>query len=156
MNPYDNPPDASTLYQDIQEPVRSAAINAMFVLHRVWTSHVGHIAYVKDNFVALEKAIDDIVVASKSREPEKPKTYKLQIIFDPPAQATLEALKTATGGSAAEVVRDALGLLEWARKQHEAGLTIATLSNGKPVAQVILPFDTSLVLAENGAKAKLE
>ena len=79
-------------------------------------------------------------IQADSKVVTRPK--KLQINFDAGAIATIERLKTASGSSsAADVIRDALGFYDWARKQRQAGLTIGTIRNGKAEAEVILPFD---------------
>lgn len=68
--------------------------------------------------------------------------YKLQITFDPEALKTLNVLRRAMGPdtSAADVVRHALGLLEWARRTQVAGYSVATIRDGRIFREVELPF----------------
>ena len=65
---------------------------------------------------------------------------KLQVNFDEGAMQIIENLKKATGGTAADVIRDALGFYEWARQQRENGLVVGTIRNGRAESEVLLPF----------------
>lgn len=65
---------------------------------------------------------------------------KIQVNFDDQALEVLEDLKDATHGTYGEVIRNAIGLYEWARQECEQGRTIGTIENGRAVKEVVLPF----------------
>ena len=55
----------------------------------------------------------------------------------------IEQLKAASGHkTAADVIRNALALYEWARRENEAGRVVGSFQEGRPVREVLLPFIT--------------
>lgn len=76
----------------------------------------------------------------ESRLPEK-KSRRVQVVFDDRALEVLERLQASTGGSIAEVVRDALGFYDWAREQTIEGKSVAVIDHANNrVREFILPF----------------
>jgi hypothetical protein len=64
---------------------------------------------------------------------------KLQLTLDENAYNTLVSLQKASDASSiAEVLRNAVGLLEWARIQQANGYTVGALKNGVPVKAIKL------------------
>lgn len=67
---------------------------------------------------------------------------RIQVVFDARAVDVLEQLQGATGGSVADVIRDALGFYDWARKQVESGKSIAVVDHKRNrVREFIMPFE---------------
>jgi hypothetical protein len=78
---------------------------------------------------------------------------KVQINFDDGALDVIERLKEATGTTTTgDVIRDALSLYEWARREYEQGRKIGTIENGRGVREVILPFELRGNLKSSGNK----
>jgi IS1 family transposase len=66
---------------------------------------------------------------------------RVQVVFDERAVEVLERLQASTGGSMADVVRDAVGFYEWAREQVEAGKSIAVVDErNNRIREFIMPF----------------
>jgi hypothetical protein len=64
---------------------------------------------------------------------------KLQLTLDENAYNTLVSLQKASDASSiAEVLRNAVGLLEWARIQQANGYTVGALKDGVPVKAIKL------------------
>jgi hypothetical protein len=83
----------------------------------------------------------------------KTMSKKVQINFDDGALDVIERLKEATGTTTTgDVIRDALSLYEWARREYEQGRKIGTIENGRGVREVILPFELRGNLKSSGNK----
>lgn len=66
---------------------------------------------------------------------------KIQIIFDDLSLEKIKILKEASRrNSVADVVRDALHLYDWCRRQIAEGFVIVALKPGKE-KEVVLPFE---------------
>jgi hypothetical protein len=66
---------------------------------------------------------------------------KLQLTLDEHAYQTLERLrKDSNASSMAEVLRNAVGLFDWARVQQTEGFTVGAFKDGAPAKEVVLPF----------------
>lgn len=66
---------------------------------------------------------------------------KLQLTLDENAYNTLVRLQTESNASSmAEVLRNAVGLFDWARERASQGFTVGAFKDGAPVKEVILPF----------------
>ena len=65
---------------------------------------------------------------------------KIQVNFDDDALKVLDNLKDTTGGSYADVIRNAIGLYEWARQEYVKGNAIGVIKDGVAVREVVLPF----------------
>lgn len=66
---------------------------------------------------------------------------KLQLTLDENAYNTLVRLqKDSNASSMAEVLRNAVGLFDWARVQVQQGLTVGAFKDGAPAKEVVLPF----------------
>jgi hypothetical protein len=76
---------------------------------------------------------------------------KVQVNFHEGALEVIKRLQEATGGTMGDVIRDALGLYEWAREQQEKGYTIGTIKKGKAVRELILPFQWRAKLVKKDA-----
>jgi hypothetical protein len=64
---------------------------------------------------------------------------KLQLTLDENAYNTLVSLQKASDASSlAEVLRNAVGLLKWARIQQANGYTVGALKDGVPVKAIKL------------------
>jgi hypothetical protein len=71
-------------------------------------------------------------------------SQRVQVNFDDGAVEVIQRLGKATGSDAAEVIRDALSLYDWARQQYEEGKKVASITkNGMGVMEVILPFKSA-------------
>jgi len=79
---------------------------------------------------------------AKTAEPERAqKSRRVQVVFDERAVEVLERLRASTGGSVADVVRDALGFYDWARQQTADGKSVAVVDHANNrVREFILPF----------------
>ena len=68
---------------------------------------------------------------------------KIQVNFDDDALRVLDCLKEASNSNYGDVIRNALGLYEWARREYAQGHSIGTIENGRAVREVVLPqFET--------------
>jgi hypothetical protein len=66
---------------------------------------------------------------------------RMQVAFDERAIRVIEGLQAATGHSAVDVIREALGLYEWAREQVAAGRSVAVVDHASErVREIVLPF----------------
>ncbi len=65
---------------------------------------------------------------------------KIQVNFDDDAVNVLDTLKQATRSNYGDVIRDAIGLYEWARREYEQGNAIGVIKDGVAVKEVVLPF----------------
>ena len=66
---------------------------------------------------------------------------KLQLTLDESAYNTLLRLeRESSASSMAEVLRNAIGLFDWARVQESEGFTVGAFKDGAPVKEVVLPF----------------
>ena len=66
---------------------------------------------------------------------------RVQVVFDDRALEVLERLQASTGGTVADVVRDALGFYDWAREETEQGKAVAVVDHANNrVREFILPF----------------
>ena len=74
------------------------------------------------------------------QSPEK-KARRVQVVFDDRAVDMLERLQGSTGGSVADVVRDALAFYDWAREQVAEGKSVAVVDHANNrVREFVLPF----------------
>lgn len=66
---------------------------------------------------------------------------KLQLTVDERAyQALVRLAEDSDASSLAEVIRNAISLLDWAKIQTEEGLTVGAFKEGLPAKEVVLPF----------------
>lgn len=66
---------------------------------------------------------------------------KIQVNFDDNALKVLDDLKDSSqGGSYADVIRNAIGLYEWARQECAQGNAIGVIKDGVAIKEVVLPF----------------
>jgi len=66
---------------------------------------------------------------------------KLQLSLDENAYNTLLRLeKDSNASSMAEVLRNAIGLFDWARVQQQEGFAVGAFKEGVPAKEVVLPF----------------
>jgi hypothetical protein len=79
--------------------------------------------------------------ALEPRQSQEKKSRRVQVVFDDRALEVLDRLKASTGGSVADVVRDALGFYDWARQQTVDGKSVAVVDHANNrVREFILPF----------------
>ncbi len=68
-------------------------------------------------------------------------TRKVTLTIDDDAyQVLLQLQKASNASSLAEVLRNAVGLLDWARIQCAEGLTVGAFKDGSPSKELVLPF----------------
>jgi len=65
---------------------------------------------------------------------------KVTVTFEDNALEAIERLKNATGHNMATVLRDALGLYDWAYRQSLEGKGIALIEDGEATREILLPF----------------
>lgn len=66
---------------------------------------------------------------------------KLQLTLDENAYNTLLRLERESNASSmAEVLRNAIGLFDWARAQQSEGFAVGAFKAGAPAKEVVLPF----------------
>ena len=82
---------------------------------------------------------------------------KIQVNFDDEALKVLDCLKDTTKSNYGEVIRNALGLYEWARREYAQGHSIGTIENGRAVREVVLPqFETLKYAQASGSQSGRE
>ncbi len=66
---------------------------------------------------------------------------RIQIVLNKNAYQTLVRLqKDSNASSIAEVLRNAVGLYDWARAQRAEGFAVGAFRDGAPAKEVVLPF----------------
>ena len=65
---------------------------------------------------------------------------KIQVNFDDDALKVLDNLKDATRSNYTDVIRNSIGLYEWARREYKRGNSIGVIKDGVAIREVVLPF----------------